>query len=84
MALEDFDEYYNDVKELEGRISYYLYIPKKYAKVDLDFDDNGDAISGSKRSDSVLSNIVIVVLLFVVVIVVIVIYVLRARKFNSD
>lgn len=73
---ENFEQYYNDIKDLENRIAYYIYIPKSYAATNSNIEEKN--INTTQLASSVFKNLflflilpIIVILLIVLIIVVV-------------
>ncbi|BAO77305.1 DUF3857 domain-containing transglutaminase family protein [Winogradskyella sp. PG-2] len=77
VLIDNFDEYYNDIKKLENRISYYIFIPKNYV------ESNSNTFVRKYEDNKNNSSVVVIVLLLVVLIAVLLIYILRIRNLNK-
>ena len=75
---ENFEQYYNDIKDLESRIAYYIYIPKSYA--DSNSNIGKSNINSTNLATSVIKNIFLFLVLPVIAILVIILLIVMIKR----
>ncbi|RNC86230.1 MAG: DUF3857 domain-containing protein [Winogradskyella sp.] len=89
VPVDDFKEFYDDTKDMESMMSYYIFIPKSAAKFGSVFSTNKRSKSNNSNADSNeessgVSAIIIGFLVFIFLIFIgLVLYIIRSnRKYN--
>jgi len=75
---ENFEQYYNDIKDLENRIAYYIYIPKSYAATNSNIQEK--KINSTQLTSSVIKNVFLFLILPIIVILLIVLVIVIVKK----